>query len=65
MIANTKRLAGTLPVVSVGDYNTSKFSTYAATYLPKMKLRATATSWARRTRHRCRGPVQRSWTEHG
>jgi len=37
VIANTKRLAGVLPVVSVGDYNTSKFSTYAATYLPKMK----------------------------
>jgi len=37
VIANTKRLAGTLPVVSVGDYNTSKFSTYAATYLPRMK----------------------------
>ena len=34
----TQRFAdGTLPVVSVGDYNTSKFSTYAATYLPKMK----------------------------
>ncbi len=37
VIANTKRLAGGLPVVSVGDYNTSKFSSYAATYLPKMK----------------------------
>jgi len=37
VIAYTKRLAGTLPVVAVGDYNTSKFSTYAATYLPKMK----------------------------
>ncbi|MFL6081039.1 MAG: endonuclease/exonuclease/phosphatase family protein [Ornithinibacter sp.] len=37
VIANTKRLAGTLPVVSVGDYNTSKFSSYAATYLPRMK----------------------------
>ncbi len=37
VIANTKRLAGTLPVVSVGDYNTSKWTSYAATYLPKMK----------------------------
>ncbi len=36
-IANTKRLAGSLPVVSVGDYNTSKFDSYAATYLPRMK----------------------------
>lgn len=37
VIANTKRLAGSLPVVSVGDYNTSKYSSYAGTYLPKMK----------------------------
>ena len=36
-IANTKRLAGALPVVSVGDYNTSKYSSYAGTYLPRMK----------------------------
>lgn len=37
VIANTTRLAGGLPVVCVGDYNTSKFDTYAATYLPRMK----------------------------
>ena len=37
VIANTKRLAGALPVMSVGDYNTSKYTTYAATYLPRMK----------------------------
>jgi endonuclease/exonuclease/phosphatase family metal-dependent hydrolase len=37
VIANTNRLRGTLPVISVGDYNTSKFTDYAATYLPKMK----------------------------
>jgi endonuclease/exonuclease/phosphatase family metal-dependent hydrolase len=37
VIANTNRLHGTLPVISVGDYNTSKFDDYAATYLPKMK----------------------------
>ena len=37
VIANTKRLAGTLPVVSVGDYNTSKWTSYAGTYLPRMK----------------------------
>ena len=37
VIANTKRLAGSLPVVSVGDYNTSKWDSWAATYLPRMK----------------------------
>jgi endonuclease/exonuclease/phosphatase family metal-dependent hydrolase len=37
VIANTNRLRGSLPVVAVGDYNTSKFTDYAATYLPKMK----------------------------
>jgi endonuclease/exonuclease/phosphatase family metal-dependent hydrolase len=37
VIANTKRLAGALPVVSVGDYNTSKWASWAATYLPRMK----------------------------
>ncbi len=37
VIANTKRLAGTLPVVAVGDYNTSKWDSWAATYLPRMK----------------------------
>jgi len=30
-------LKGALPVVAVGDYNTSKFTDYAATYLPRMK----------------------------
>lgn len=37
VIANTKRLAGALPVVSVGDYNTSRWSSHASTYLPRMK----------------------------
>jgi endonuclease/exonuclease/phosphatase family metal-dependent hydrolase len=37
VISNTDRLHGSLPVVAVGDYNTSKFTDYAATYLPKMK----------------------------
>lgn len=37
VIANTTRLAGTLPVVAVGDYNTSKWDSWAATYLPRMK----------------------------
>jgi endonuclease/exonuclease/phosphatase family metal-dependent hydrolase len=37
MIATINRLKGSLPVVSVGDFNTSKFSDYAATYLPRMK----------------------------
>ena len=37
VIANTNRLHGSLPVISVGDYNTSKFAGYAARYLPKMK----------------------------
>jgi endonuclease/exonuclease/phosphatase family metal-dependent hydrolase len=37
VIRNTNELHGTLPVVAVGDYNTSKFTDYAATYLPKMK----------------------------
>jgi len=36
-IAKTNKLKAGLPVVAVGDYNTSKFDTYAATYLPKMK----------------------------
>ncbi len=33
----TNSLRGSLPVVAVGDYNTSKFSDYAPTYLPRMK----------------------------
>ena len=36
-IVLTNRLKGTLPVVAVGDYNTSKYDSYAATFLPKMK----------------------------
>jgi len=37
VISYTDQLHGSLPVVAVGDYNTSKFTDYAATYLPKMK----------------------------
>ena len=37
LIAQTNALKGNLPVVSTGDFNTSKFSAYADTYLPKMK----------------------------
>jgi len=36
-ITKTNQLKGSLPVVAVGDYNTSKFDSYAATFLPKMK----------------------------
>ncbi len=36
-IATINKLKGSLPVVAVGDYNTSKFRDYAATYLPRMK----------------------------
>jgi endonuclease/exonuclease/phosphatase family metal-dependent hydrolase len=36
-ITLTNRLKGSLPVVAVGDYNTSKWDSYAATYLPRMK----------------------------
>ena len=37
LIALTNSLKGSLPVVSTGDFNTSKFSAYADTYLPRMK----------------------------
>ena len=37
MIAKINSLKGSLPVVSVGDFNTSKFSDYADTYLPRMR----------------------------
>jgi endonuclease/exonuclease/phosphatase family metal-dependent hydrolase len=37
MIAIINRLKGSRPVVSVGDFNTTKFSDYARTYLPRMK----------------------------
>ena len=37
MIATINSLKGSLPVVSVGDFNTSKFSDYADTYLPRMR----------------------------
>jgi endonuclease/exonuclease/phosphatase family metal-dependent hydrolase len=37
LIATTNALKGSLPVVSTGDFNTSKFSDYAETYLPRMK----------------------------
>ena len=37
MIAKINSLKGSLPVVAVGDFNTSKFSDYADTYLPRMR----------------------------
>jgi endonuclease/exonuclease/phosphatase family metal-dependent hydrolase len=37
MIAIINRLKGTRPVVAVGDFNTSKFDDYAATFLPRMR----------------------------
>jgi endonuclease/exonuclease/phosphatase family metal-dependent hydrolase len=37
LISVTNALKGSLPVVSTGDFNTSKFSDYASTYLPRMK----------------------------
>ena len=37
LVAQVKALKGTLPVVAVGDYNTSKWSDYAGTVLPMMK----------------------------
>lgn len=37
LISLTNRLHGSLPVVVTGDFNTSKFTDYAATYLPRMK----------------------------
>ena len=37
LIAKTNALKGSLPVIAVGDYNTSKFSSYADTYIPRMK----------------------------
>jgi endonuclease/exonuclease/phosphatase family metal-dependent hydrolase len=36
-IATTNALKGDLPVVAVGDYNTSKFDDNAAAFLPKMR----------------------------
>ena len=37
LISVTNALKGSLPVVSTGDFNTSKYSDYAGTYLPRMK----------------------------
>ncbi len=37
MIAKVNSLKGSLPVVATGDFNTSKFSDYADTYIPRMK----------------------------
>jgi endonuclease/exonuclease/phosphatase family metal-dependent hydrolase len=37
MIAKINSIKGYLPVVAVGDFNTSKFSEYASTYLPRMR----------------------------
>lgn len=37
MIATINKLKGSLPVVSVGDFNTSKYSDYAGTYISRMK----------------------------
>jgi endonuclease/exonuclease/phosphatase family metal-dependent hydrolase len=37
MITTINSLKGSLPVVAVGDFNTTKFSDHAATYLPRMK----------------------------
>lgn len=37
LISLTNKLKGSLPVVSTGDFNTSKFTDYAASYLPAMK----------------------------
>jgi endonuclease/exonuclease/phosphatase family metal-dependent hydrolase len=37
LITQINRLKNGRPVVSVGDFNTSKWDDYAATYLPKMK----------------------------
>lgn len=37
MIRTINSRHGRLPVIAVGDFNTSKFSSYADTYIPKMK----------------------------
>lgn len=37
LISDVNSLHGDLPVVVTGDFNTSKFSSYAATYLPAMR----------------------------
>jgi endonuclease/exonuclease/phosphatase family metal-dependent hydrolase len=37
MISTINKLKGSLPVVAVGDFNTSKYSDYAGTYIPRMK----------------------------
>jgi endonuclease/exonuclease/phosphatase family metal-dependent hydrolase len=37
LIAKINSLKGSLPVIATGDYNTSKFSDYAGTYIPRMK----------------------------
>ncbi len=37
MISTINKLKGSRPVIAVGDFNTTKFSDYAATYLPRMK----------------------------
>lgn len=37
LISNVDRRKGSLPVVVVGDFNTSKFTGYAKTFLPEMR----------------------------
>jgi endonuclease/exonuclease/phosphatase family metal-dependent hydrolase len=37
LISTVNSVKGYLPVIATGDFNTSKFSPYAATYLPRMK----------------------------
>lgn len=37
VISSVNRLKGSLPVVVLGDFNTSKFDTYAARFLPAMR----------------------------
>ena len=66
VIANTKRLAGALPVMSVGDYNTSKYTTYAATYLPRMKAAGYGDVLGQDARvRRCRTHEKLRWTAPG
>ena len=37
MISKINSLKGSMPVVATGDFNTSKYSNYASTYIPRMK----------------------------